>query len=352
MQEKLLDVSNNDDLVSASKAMQRLKLSRHTFEKIVKNGILLPIIVEGKKQYSIKSLEEFAKTEKYNELFNGVVDPRNTLNDLTGKDWLPETKSFFYQKGLGVNHPEAQIEKLHPAPYSFQDIAHLVEFFTKKGMNVLDPFGGVGSTAKACEVCGRRCTSIELSPKWHELSIRRLETEVGEGTSQHHNFIHGDSCKELKNIQTETIDFMVTSPPYWGILNKQDQKVKKNRVANNLETKYSESNEDLGNVKDYEEFLEILVNKIFLQCARTLKYGKYMAIVVSDFRDKSEYISFHSDLIHALNKAAIPDGGKLKLQGTKILLQNHKSLLPYGYPFAYVENIHHQYVLIFRKEKK
>lgn len=227
-----------------------------------------------------------------------------------------------------------------------------MNFFTKQGMNVLDPFGGVGSTAKACEVNGRICTSIELSPVWHELSIKRLETEVGEGSSKKHHFINGDSCEELLKIASESMDFMVTSPPYWGILNKQDQKVKKNRVANNLETKYSESEKDLGNVENYDEFLEILVNKVFLQCARTLKYGKYMAIVVSDFRDKSEYISFHSDLIHELNKAGIPGGGILKLQGTKILLQNHKSLLPYGYPFAYVENIHHQYVLIFRKEKK
>lgn len=108
----------------------------------------------------------------------------------------------------------------------------------------------------------------------------------------------------------------------------------------------------MGNVENYQEFLDILVKKVFLQCARTLRYGKYMAIVVSDFRDKSEYISFHSDLIHEMNKSEIPGGGVLKLQGTKILLQNHKSLLPYGYPFAYVENIHHQYVLIFRKEKK
>lgn len=119
-----------------------------------------------------------------------------------------------------------------------------------------------------------------------------------------------------------------------------------------METKYSEDEKDLGNVESYEEFLDILVNKVFLECARTLKNGRYMALVVSDFRDKSEYISFHSDLIYRLNKAAIPNGGILKLQGTKILLQNHKSLLPYGYPFAYVENIHHQYVLIFRKEGK
>lgn len=292
------------------------------------------------------------KTEEYKQLSVGTVDKRNNLNDLTGKDWLPETKSFFYQKGLGANHPEAQIEKLHPAPYSFQDIGHLVRFFTKEGMRVLDPFGGVGSTAKACEVDGRVCTSIELSPKWHELSIKRLETEVGEGASEHHQFINGDSCEVLKTLEDGSIDFVVTSPPYWGILNKLDQKVIKNRVANNLETKYSEDEKDLGNVESYEEFLDILVTKVFLECARTLRNGRYMALVVSDFRDKSDYISFHSDLIYRLNKAAIPNGGILKLQGTKILLQNHKSLLPYGYPFAYVENIHHQYVLIFRKEGK
>lgn len=338
-------------IISGAQAMKILEISRHNFEKAVQQQLINPIIVENKKVYSIDEINKFMQSEEYEKLVNGTVDPRNKLNDLTGKDWLPETKSFFYQKGLGSTHPEAQIEKLHPAPYSFQDISHLVNFFTKKGMNVLDPFGGVGSTAKACEINGRICTSIELSEVWHKLAIERLETEIGDGASKNHNFVNGDSCEELLKIENETIDFVVTSPPYWGILNKQDQKVKKNRVANNLETKYSESKKDLGNVENYDEFLNILVNKIFLQCARTLKYGKYMAIVVSDFRDKSEYISFHSDLIHALNKNNIPDGGILKLQGTKILLQNHKSLLPYGYPFSYVENIHHQYVLIFKKEK-
>ena len=231
-------------LISGNKAMQLLELSRHSFEKVVKEGLLTVIHEGGKKYYQIGEIETFMETDTYQELVNGVVDARNNLNDLTGKDWLPQTKSFFYQKGLGANHPEAQIEKLHPAPYSFQDIGQLVNFFTKQGMNVLDPFGGVGSTAKACEVNGRICTSIELSPVWHELSIKRLETEVGEGSSKKHHFINGDSCEELLKIASESMDFMVTSPPYWGILNKQDQKVKKNRVANNLETKYSESEKE------------------------------------------------------------------------------------------------------------
>ncbi len=145
--------------------MQLLELSRHSFDKVVKAGIIKQHVDGKKKYYILSELKSFMTTVEYKELSEGTVDKRNSLNDLTGKDWLPETKSFFYQKGLGADSPEAQIEKLHPAPYSFQDIGHLVRFFTKKGMRVLDPFGGVGSTAKACEIDGRVCTSIELSPK-------------------------------------------------------------------------------------------------------------------------------------------------------------------------------------------
>lgn len=327
-----------------------LELSRHTFEKMVQEGLIVQSNINGHVAYDINVVEAFKQHPEYIRIQNGILDARNQLNDLTGKDWLPETKSYFYQKGLGANHPDAQIEKQHPAPFSFQDIEKLILFFTKKGMNVLDPFGGVGSTAKACAVSGRHCTSIELSPKYHTLSIERLEKEVGKGASAHHDFINGDSCQLLPTYPTGTYDFVVTSPPYWGILHKQDQKVVKSRVANNLDTRYSDDDKDLGNMSDYEFFLDVLVDKVFMECARVLKHNKYMTIIVSDFRDKGEYVSFHSDLIYRMKNHPVAGGGRLVLQGTKILIQNHKSLLPYGYPFSYVENIHHQYVLIFRKK--
>lgn len=337
------------DRITTTKAMQILSLSRHSYDRLISKGILVRH-QEGNDAYFLQSdIENAKRSIEYIGMRDGVVDSRNTLNDLTGKDWIPETKSYFYQKGLGVDSDEARIERMHPAPYSFQDIGHLIRFFTKRGMRVLDPFGGVGSTAKACEINGRFCTSIELSRKWHELSIKRLEIEVAEGASKKHNFINGDSCEVLQGLATNSIDFVVTSPPYWGILNKQDQKVKRDRVSQNLDTKYSDDRRDLGNMVDYREFLDVLAEKVFLQCARILKQKKYMAIVVSDFRDKNQFVSFHSDLIVLLNNMEIPCGGVLRLQGTKVLIQNHKSLMPYGYPYAYVENIHHQYILIFRK---
>lgn len=291
------------------------------------------------------SIEE--KEEK-----RGKYDPRNKLNDLTGTEWMPETKSFTYQKGLGAKHPHAKIERLHPAPFSFQDVGKLISFFTKEGMIVLDPFGGVGSTAKACAIENRNCISIELSQKWHDLAIQRLEKEVGPNASNNHTFINGDSSKVVKTLDDNSIDFVVTSPPYWSILNKKaDHKVKNERLKYDLDTNYSDDDErDIGNIEEYNDFLNILVNDFLKPVGHKLKPKKYMCVIVSDFRNKSEYISFHSDLIQNLNNKSLNDKYKFHLQGCKVLIQNHKSLLPYGYPFAYVENIHHQYILIFRKD--
>lgn len=365
----------NPNILTTKKAAEYLGISTSTIYRMVERGILVPSKTPGgQRRFAIEDLESFknasagiiapqaniektAHEDKHKpdkaEKKESKVDSRNTLNDLTGGEWLPETKSFFYQKGLGAKHPHAQIERQHPAPFSFQDVEHLITFFTKRGQTVLDPFGGVGSTAKACELEGRICTSIELSQKWHQLSLQRLETEAGAGTSANHHFINGDCIEELKRIQASTMDFMITSPPYWSILNKKaDHKVKAVRVAENLATNYSDNDvRDLGNVEDYQEFLDILVNDVFVECGRVLKPKGYMCIIVSDFRNKSEFVSFHSDLIQSLNKRMTADGYRIGLQGVKVLLQNHKTLLPYGYPFAYVENIHHQYILIFRKEK-
>ena len=365
----------NKEFLTTKQAAEALGVSLSTVYRMVDNGILTPSKTQGgHRRFDRLQIEDFLNksdqieapqnpskgkksavaddaSEETGEAQVKSVDPRNTLNDLTGSEWLPETKSFFYQKGLGSKHPHAQIERQHPAPYSYQDVEHLIAFFTKKGQKVLDPFGGVGSTAKACALEGRICTSIELSKRWHDLAIERLEFEVGEGASEKHNFINGDSIEVLKQLETGSFDFMITSPPYWSILNKKaDNKVKVTRVKENLATNYSDDDpKDLANISDYQEFLDVLVDSVFLEVGRVLKAKGYMCVIVSDFRNKSDFISFHSDLIQKMNGREIREGGTMSLQGVKVLLQNHKSLLPYGYPFAYVENIHHQYVLIFRK---
>lgn len=291
---------------------------------------------EAKAKPSVEPVEE--KIPK-------TVDPRNALNELTSTEWLPETVSVWTQRGLGANHPDARIEREHPAPFSFTDVARLVRFFTKRGQTVLDPFVGVGSTLKACATEGRKGIGFELNPRYAGLARERLRTEVCDLWAEEAQDIReGDARELVKDLPDDSLDLVVTSPPYWIILHKEDHKAKQERVANELDTNYGDDPRDLGNVADYDDFLKELAG-ILGACARPLKAGKHMAVVVSDFRDKSRFVMFHADLAVAL----APYG--LEMRGLKVLYQRHKRIFPYGYPYAYVPNIHHQFILILQNAK-
>ena len=276
-----------------------------------------------------------------------AVDPRNRLNDLTAPQWIGETTSVWVQRGLGAHHPDAAIERQHPAPFSFTDIARLVRFFTKGGGAVLDPFVGVGSTLKACALEGRDGIGFELNPKYAKLARLRIEREVPERAPYRNRqrVLCGDARELINTLPTDSIDFIVTSPPYWQILRKSDHKVYQERQSRNLDSNYGDDARDLGNISDYQKFLKEL-SSILENCAEALKYKKYLAVIVGDFRHKSEFFMFHADLARELEMRSYG------LRGIKVLYQNKKRVFPYGYPYAYVPNIHHQYILLLQNMKE
>lgn len=274
------------------------------------------------------------------------VDSRNRLNDLTGKEWLQLSRSWWFQRGLGRGHPETQIELQHPAPFSFHDVEKLIRLFTKRGMTVLDPFSGVGSTVKAAALAGRHATGIEISRRWITLGRERLTKEVPREKRKGLRLrqLQGDSRKILSRLDPHSVDFVVSSPPYWSILTKDpDHKVLQARLQHGLATRYSRrSRADLGNIPNYRSFLAALGN-VLKGCRRVLKPGAHAVFIVGDFRHGAKFYPFHVDFIRIASRAG------LELTGVLLLIQNGKSLFPYGYPFTLVQNIHHQYALVFKR---
>jgi DNA modification methylase len=254
--------------------------------------------------------------------------------------------SVWTQRGLGATHPDAQIERQHPAPFSFTDVSRLIRFFTKAGGVVLDPFLGVGSTLKGCALENRRGIGIELNPKYAKLAEKRLASEVRGlfANTDEQTIITGDARKVLPTLPADSVDFVVTSPPYWNILHKEDHKANQERKKHKLDTRYSDHGLDLGNIANYGEFLQA-VARILGECGRVLRPAKYMAVIASDFRDKSRFVMFHADLATALASF------RLDLRGLTVLYQRHKRIFPYGYPYAYVPNVHHQFILILQNAK-
>lgn len=275
-----------------------------------------------------------------------AVSPRNKLNNLTAREWMSESVSVWNQRGLGASHPEAQIERQHPAPFSFSDVARLIRLFTKPGMTVLDPFVGVGSTLKACALEGRSGIGFELNPTFATLAEQRLSSEVPTGLLElsRQRVMQGDARQLVKSLDAESIDFLVTSPPYWGILNKKpDHKVRQERLDHGLITHYGDDDRDFANLGKYSEFVESL-GDFFGECRQILKPGSYCAIVIGDFRHGGRYYMLHADVANALEQRGYV------LKAVNVLYQRHKRVFPYGYPAAYVSNVHHQNIIIMRNE--
>ena len=264
------------------------------------------------------------------------VDPRNKLNGLPNTEWMIHTKSVWFSKPPQRDKLKVQ----HPATFAESDIVRLLEFFTKPGEKVLDPFVGSGSTLVACAQCGRNGVGIELIDHWAEVARSRVAQK---GLLTEQTVISGDARDVMPTLAEESFELIVTSPPYWAILRKDwDHKVKAERKAKGLETRYSDDRNDLGNLPSYEVFLGEL-GKVFAECRRVLKKRRYMCVIVSDFRHKSRFVAYHADVAHIVESAGF------SLEGITILVQDNKNLYPYGIPYAFVSNIHHQSVLVFRR---
>ncbi len=272
------------------------------------------------------------------------IQPKTTkrrLNDLTAKEWVRETVSVWVQKGLGKNHPHAKIERQHPAPFSFQDVGRAIRLLTKRGDTVLDPFVGVGSTLKAAALEGRNGIGIELSSKYAQLAEERLLVEVPEKqrmkTTQ--EVIVGDAREVLPTLDGRNASLVVTSPPYWNILHKVDHKAKQERVSQQLDHVYSDDVSDLGNINDYAKFV-VELGRTFALSKGAMTVDGHLCVVISDFRHKSKYYLLHAHLAEELESHGFVT------KGVVVLWQSQKRVFPYGYPSAFVPNVHHQYLLI------
>lgn len=58
-------------------------------------------------------------------------------------------------------------------------VGHAIGLSTLKGHVVLDPFGGSGTTLLACERLGRKCRTIEISPNYCDVIVKRWEADTG-----------------------------------------------------------------------------------------------------------------------------------------------------------------------------
>ena len=267
---------------------------------------------------------------------------KNKLNDLEPKTWLRFQKSWFIHNPP----PRKKGVLVHPAKFPETLAQEFIEFFTKRGETVLDPMAGTGSALVAALRAGRNSYGIELNPKYAEIARQivsqekaNLGTAVESLTSE---VICADAAHAL-DLRLPTFDYVLTSPPYWDMLHaKGAETQKKRRTSSDLDVFYSDDPNDLGNVHEYDEFVEKLVG-IYKGLKPLLREKAYLTIIVKNVKKGGKIYPLAWDLGRELGKV-------YTLKDEKIWMQDNQRLAPYGLGSAWVSNTFHHYCLQFRNE--
>jgi DNA modification methylase len=293
--------------------------------------------------------------------------PSNTLNELSGEEWLYFTKSVWttaYPSELGH-----AARKSHGANKPPRLMARLIEFFSKSGELVLDPFAGVGGTLLGAAIARgpRRALGIELEPRWvaiYEqvalaLSAERdgagpLLSDLGSSDPGGVRTFDpagcemrtGDAMTVLPGLADQSVDFVVTDPPYNVQLPLTMAGGALAESHANRRTDYAmvtADPADLANSPDYATFLDRMTG-VFAELRRVLRSGRYACFIVRDAYQEGRYMFTAADL------AARAESVGLVPKGDLIWYQAGTRLRPYGYPRSFVPNIAHQHIVVLRRE--
>lgn len=271
---------------------------------------------------------------------------KNRLNNLDPKEWLKFQKSWF------IHNPPPRQKKVlrHPAKFPETLVQEFIEFFTKQDQVVFDPMVGTGSTNIAALRAVRHSYGIELNQTYSDIARNLIQVErdlLGAEANHLDSHVISGDAKEIPKIVEEhsipTIDYVITSPPYWNILHAKGAETQsKRRSSEELDVTYSNNPSDLGNVQDYDEFIEQLV-LIYKSLKPFLRPRAYITIIVKNIKKGGRIYPLAWDL--ALQLSDI-----YRLKDERIWCQENIRLAPYGLGNAWVSNIFHHYCLQFRNE--
>src|SRR5689334_20651234 len=159
----------------------------------------------------------------------------------------------------------------HPAVFPAEIPLRLAKLFSFYGETVLDPFAGMGTTARAVIPLGRRAICVDQNPQY----IRTIKRECRHLHNGHRSefdqliAVQGDS-RRLDFLDDNSVGLIVTSPPYW---NKAD---------------YGKSKSNLGGIEGYGAFLEAM-RPVFEQCHRVLSPGRKICVVTANVNQHTDH---------------------------------------------------------------
>jgi DNA modification methylase len=223
----------------------------------------------------------------------------------------------------------------HPARFIPQVPEKFIKLFSHKGETVLDPFCGSGTTNVVALQLKRSSIGIDVNRRSVEMTYERLRATArnlfaDDEAPTHHRVVHGSCLEVLPLMPAGTIDLIVTSPPYFDVVDYED-----------------DHPEQWGNIHDYGEFLRRM-EAAFAEMKRVLKPGGWMVVVTQDVFKSYAKCPIHADYIFICR-----DKLGFEVWSTQVYILNYSTggRLVYGYPSSYYPKNDHEFIVVFRKPR-
>ncbi len=246
--------------------------------------------------------------------------------NLEPENFQPEftTVWSFPERGNWATHSAGYRGNFAP-----QIARNIIEFYSKEGDFILDPMVGSGTTLIEAKLLSRNATGYDINPEAVEIAKKSLDFEFSSKALQE---VKAGDARYLNEIKDETVDLILTHPPYLNIIKYSDGKIEG----------------DLSNTGSIKKFCDE-IKKIALELYRVLKEDKYCAILTGDTRKGKHFIP----LAFRVMEKFLDAGFALKEDIIKV--QHNCRMTGYWRWRSKKENFYlimHEHLFVFRKPKK
>jgi len=169
------------------------------------------VSLEDKQQTKVTLLEAQYKKRK-------LLKPHRKANDLDGQTWTKYSISIWSD----IRKTPEEVALGHPALFPVELPRRLLRCFTTDDDEVaLDPFVGLGSTVLAAEELGKAGIGLDIYPNFINKARERLGQLSflnAESQSCPESKFHCVDARHLTRVVSiNSVDIVITSPPYWDI---------------------------------------------------------------------------------------------------------------------------------------
>lgn len=205
---------------------------------------------------------------------------------------------------------------------------NVIARYSKEGDVVFDPMVGSGTTLIEAKLLKRRGIGFDINPDAVELANKNLDFNCKDSFEP---IIKVGDVRELTDIENESINLILTHPPYLNIIRYSDGKI----------------DGDLSNISSVNKFCAVF-EKAIAEFYRVLKGDSYCAILIGDTRKNKHYVP----LSYFIMERFLKKGFILKEDIIKV--QHNCKSTPYWERKVREFNfllIMHEHLYIFRKPK-